>query len=196
MNVPHPGWIQWLEDQWPRLILWTDLAVDQMLRAVRIVRPSEQRRYEKRWLTFEYAMLSASILRNIVRRGELFSNDDPESDSVWICSRHRDFSTVATIFNNLSNKLKSIEILSPALDDALSDVTSLLNSAVGKPLYPLPGFACVLDVRRDFIIWLDQLNYAYRIRSLRVAGRTWKMAQRRHRKKKQILAVRAAHPRL
>jgi len=175
-------------------VLWMDLAVERMAHAVRAVTPGGQRRHEGRWLYFRHAMISAKTLRSIARGDRFFPSEDPESDAVWVRSSHSDFHAVEVEFQELVEPLTQAEIPSPSLDDALKNVTHIVNEVVGRPLVPLPGLACVLEVRRDFIIWLDQLNYAYEVRSLRVAKRAWKTAQRRHRKQKLMLAAQAARP--
>ena len=173
-------------------MLWTDLAVERMAYAVRMVRPDAQRRHEERWSDFEYAMFSARDLRDIVQI-EPFLPSDPESDFVWIRSPNRNFSTVEAIFQKLIALLACADIPRPSLDDVLSDDTDLINSAVGRTLVPTLGFVCLLKVRGDLITWLDHLNYAHVVGSLRIAERAWKTAQHRHYKQKLILAARAAH---
>ena len=194
MNLPHPGWLQWLESKWPRLVLWTDLVAKRIAHAVRVVTPGGRRKHKRRWAYFKLAMLPARTLRDIARGERFFPDDNPESAAVWIRSRYHDFHAAEAEFQQLVKSLAQAGIPNPSIDEAFSDVTDFLNLAVGKRLIPSPGFECVLEVRRDFIIWLDQLNYAYEIRSLFLAKRSWKKAQRHRRKQEMMLAARAAHP--
>lgn len=183
----HPGWVSVLEDKRLQIRVWKDLAVVWIARLLRMTR-SARRKHEMRWLDLRCATLYADPLRQIAQGDRVMPDYEGRSSDVWVYSGISIQEAIDEL-HGLAGLLERAGIPTPQPSEAFRDVTGLVKEAMSRgladptmlALTPRREWRYALAVRQDFMIWLDELHYAYEIRSLCVAEKAWKRAQSRHR---------------
>ena len=133
-------------------------------------------------------MLYIDPLRRIVQGDRVIPDGEDGFSDVWVYSQ-TSLQEATDELQGLTRLLESAGLPSPPPAEALRDVTALVNEAVGRgwaepttlALTPKREWRYALAVRQDFMIWINELRYAYEIHSLRVAATAWKRARNRQR---------------